>query len=148
MCVSYRNDDLIRQSIALFKEIGIVGVAMTEYKVDVRTGTPVLMEINPRFWGSLQLAIYAGVNFPVLYHKAALGLPFDPVLEYPTGKYWRWLVPGDILHFLGNRNRFKLEPSFFKFNHENTSYDFSMDDPFPVVGMLVTAIMKIISGDR
>ena len=39
---------------------------MMEYKQDRRTGTPLLMEVNGRFWGSLQLAIDAGVDFPYL----------------------------------------------------------------------------------
>ena len=39
------------------------GVAMVEFKV-APDGTPYLMEINTRFWGSLQLAIDAGVDFP------------------------------------------------------------------------------------
>ncbi|HXY55248.1 MAG TPA: ATP-grasp domain-containing protein [Nitrospirota bacterium] len=148
LCVSYRDNDLIRHSMDLFKELGLTGVVMAEYKIDVRKSIPVLMEINARFWGSLQLAIYAGVNFPVLYHKAAMGLPCDPVLEYPVGKYWRWLIPGDILHFLSNPNRIKLEPSFFNLNRKNCSYDISMDDPFPAAGMLITAIMKVLTADR
>ncbi len=40
------------------------GVAMVEFKQDAATGTPYLMEINGRFWGSLQLAIDSGVDFP------------------------------------------------------------------------------------
>jgi predicted ATP-grasp superfamily ATP-dependent carboligase len=148
LCVSHRDDGLIRQSIDLFHEIGLIGVAMAEYKIDARKGIPVLMEINPRFWGSLQLAVYAGVNFPVLYHKASMGLPFDPVLEYPLDKYWRWLIPGDILHFVSNPNRFKLQPSFFKASRENTSFDFSRDDLFPVIGILSTAVLKVVLRDR
>jgi predicted ATP-grasp superfamily ATP-dependent carboligase len=148
LCVSHRDDRLIEQSIALFKEIGLVGAVMAEYKVDARTETPILMEINPRFWGSLQLAIYAGVNFPVLYHKAAMGLPFDPILDYPLDRYWRWLIPGDIMHFLSNPQRFRLKPSFFRISHRNTSYDMARDDLFPVVGMFITGLRKILLGNR
>ena len=31
------------------------GVAMVEFRIDARDGMPKLMEVNPRFWGSLQL---------------------------------------------------------------------------------------------
>jgi predicted ATP-grasp superfamily ATP-dependent carboligase len=49
------------------------GPAMAEFKVDRRSGTPYLMELNGRFWGSLQLAIDAGVNFPDLWLTAIEG---------------------------------------------------------------------------
>ena len=50
----------------LLDAIGWHGVAMVEFKRDSRDDTPRLMEINGRFWGSLQLAIDAGVDFPAL----------------------------------------------------------------------------------
>ena len=48
---------------------------MLELKVDAATGVPYVMEVNGRFWGSLQLAVDAGVDFPVLLVRRALGLP-------------------------------------------------------------------------
>ena len=38
-------------------------------------------------------------------------------------KRCRWLIPGDIAHFIANPKRFSLQPSFFKFFDKNTSYD-------------------------
>jgi protein-tyrosine-phosphatase len=40
------------------------GVAMVEYRWNAATGDFVLVEINGRFWGSLPLAVAAGVDFP------------------------------------------------------------------------------------
>ena len=40
------------------------GVMMIEFKKSVETGEYYLMEINPKFWGSLELAYKAGVDFP------------------------------------------------------------------------------------
>ncbi len=48
------------------------GVAMVEFRVEP-SGRFVLLEINPRFWGSLPLAIAAGVNFPVGLMRLAAG---------------------------------------------------------------------------
>lgn len=50
---------------------------MVEWKVDLRDGRPKLMEINPRFWGSLELAVRSGVNFPSLYADADRGCIMD-----------------------------------------------------------------------
>ena len=75
------------------------GVAMVEFKRDAKTGTPYLMEINGRFWGSLQLAVDAGVDFPALVVAAALGHQPLPVLQYRIGVRSRWWW-GDIDHLL------------------------------------------------
>jgi predicted ATP-grasp superfamily ATP-dependent carboligase len=76
------------------------GVAMVECKRDITTGRLVLMEINGRLWGSLQLALDAGVDFPVLLAECALGeeLPDRPPV-YRVGARTRWLW-GDIDHLL------------------------------------------------
>jgi predicted ATP-grasp superfamily ATP-dependent carboligase len=112
---------------------------MAEFKVDPRDGIPKLMEINPRFWGSLQLAIDSGVDFPYLILRMAKRESFKPILHYTVGKRFRWLLLGDILHFLNNPNRFHLHPSFFDFFAPNTSYDIiSKDDPLPLLGSVAT----------
>jgi predicted ATP-grasp superfamily ATP-dependent carboligase len=112
---------------------------MVEFKVDPRDGIPKLMELNPRFWGSLQLAIVSGVDFPYLMLRMAREESFEPVLHYTVGKRCRWLLLGDILHFLSNPHRFHLCPSFFDFSDPNTSYDiFSRDDPLPLLGSVAT----------
>ncbi|MDB4442816.1 ATP-grasp domain-containing protein [bacterium] len=142
--ISYRNQKLLEQTVRLFKEMRLVGVAMAEYKTDLRNNEPVLMEINARFWGSLQLAIASGVNFPVLYHKLALGKNFKPVLDYPVGKLCRWLWPGDLLHFLNNPKRFDNMSDFFQFRDPNMSYDIlSYDDILPALGILLEALRKL-----
>jgi len=43
------------------------GVAMFEFRVDRPSGRHVLLEVNPRFWGSLPLAVAAGADFPALW---------------------------------------------------------------------------------
>ena len=45
-----------------------------EFRIDSRDGVPKIMEVNPRFWGSLQLSILSGVDFPYLLYKALLPL--------------------------------------------------------------------------
>jgi hypothetical protein len=77
---------------------------MIEYKLDERTGTPYLMEINGRFWGSLQLAVDAGVDFPALLAGVALGGDPAPVTAYRTGVRSRWWW-GDVDHLLARLRR-------------------------------------------
>jgi len=82
--------ELVARSRALLDEFAWEGVAMVEYKIDAGTGTPYLMEVNGRFWGSLQLAIDAGVDFPALLLAAACGERPQPVLSYREGVKCRW----------------------------------------------------------
>jgi predicted ATP-grasp superfamily ATP-dependent carboligase len=93
------DDELGERSRALLERLGWQGVAMVEFKRDGRTGVPYLMEINGRFWGSLQLAIDAGVDFPVLLVEAALGRPAVAPPSYRAGVRTRWWW-GDIDHLL------------------------------------------------
>ena len=142
--LSYRDNDLIDHSVRLLQAMGFQGVAMVEFKGDPRRGVPVLMEVNPRFWGSIQLAVAAGVDFPVLYHRLAAGLPVDPVLDYDEGIYGRWLLPGDVLHFLSNPKRFRLRPSFFWLWGKNLHYDIaSIRDPLPMFGILIESLRRL-----
>jgi carbamoylphosphate synthase large subunit len=85
-------------SLKLLRHIGAHGIAMVEFRTDSRTGEPYLMEINGRFWGSLQLAVDAGVNFPLLLVNEALGqrvaLP-----RYQENVILRWWL-GDLVRTL------------------------------------------------
>lgn len=97
---------VLRESIALdpmafefsarmLEELKWDGVAMVEFKRDLRDGRPKLMEINGRFWGSLQLAIDAGVDFPRILIDSLERPAVQPQLDYKTSVRTRWLW-GDI----------------------------------------------------
>lgn len=143
---SVRHPQIEELGLQLLRSLGWHGLAMVEFKVDPRDGIPKLMELNPRFWGSLALAIHAGVDFPYLLYKMALGEEFNPVLEYELGKRCRWLLPGDILHFLTNPRRFRLRPSFFQFR--GMAYDIlSREDPLPTLARFLTLFSLLWDGD-
>lgn len=69
--------DMFEHSLRLLRELQWHGVAMVEFKRD-SAGTPVLMEINPRYWGSLELAIRCRADFPHLAYRLAMGERPDP----------------------------------------------------------------------
>lgn len=98
------DPDLVARSRALLERFGWSGVAMVEYKLDAATGRPYLMEINGRFWGSLQLAIDAGVDFPALLVDLALGRRPNPVTAYRAGVRSRWWW-GDVDQLLARLRR-------------------------------------------
>jgi predicted ATP-grasp superfamily ATP-dependent carboligase len=90
---------LVSQSRALLAALDWCGPAMIEFKQDRATGRHYLMEVNGRFWGSLQLAVDAGVDFPSLLVAAALGATPMPVTQYQVGVRVRWWW-GDVDHLI------------------------------------------------
>ena len=97
---------VFRESIALDRDVAAAGrrllddldwqgVAMIECKRDAGTRRPVFMEVNGRLWGSLQLAIDAGVDFPRLLVAGALGERVAAVTQYRVGVRSRWFW-GDV----------------------------------------------------
>jgi predicted ATP-grasp superfamily ATP-dependent carboligase len=84
---------LLEATKALFQALCFTGPAMTEYKVDRRTGQAYLMEINGRFWGTILLAPAAGLDLPFLYWKMLNGLQILPEeTRYKVGLKGRYLV--------------------------------------------------------
>lgn len=87
---------MVDATLRLLQRVKWHGVAMVEFKVDATDNRPLLMEINGRFWGSLQLAVDAGVNFPLLLLNMALGKSaVVPENGYRIGVKSRWLL-GDL----------------------------------------------------
>ena len=84
------DPELAERSLQLLKTFGWQGVAMVEYKIDEKRATPYIMEVNGRFWGSLQLAIDCEVDFPRLLCEAALGRKPQPINSYLLGRRCRW----------------------------------------------------------
>jgi predicted ATP-grasp superfamily ATP-dependent carboligase len=145
---SVRRDDIRDMALTLLSSLDWFGVAMVEFKLDCRDGIPKLMEINPRFWGSLSLAISAGVNFPYLLYRMSRGENFEPVEHYQIGKRCRWFLPGDILHFISNPRRRSLMHEFFHFRGRNTAYDIlSLTDPLPTLARIMTPLTFIYDQD-
>jgi predicted ATP-grasp superfamily ATP-dependent carboligase len=66
-----------------------------EFKEDSRDGSVKLLEINGRFWGSLQLAVDAGIDFPYLLYRLAVDGDVEPALSYVEGVRLRWWL-GDL----------------------------------------------------
>jgi predicted ATP-grasp superfamily ATP-dependent carboligase len=75
------------------------GVAMAEFKWDERTDRFWLLEINGRFWGSLPLALAAGVEFPYYLYQLAVAERPSPPASYPVGVVARDAV-AELKHFV------------------------------------------------
>ena len=120
----------------LLKEVNWHGVGMVEFKIEKDTGIPYFIEVNGRFWGSLQLAIDSGVDFPYLLYCIATNSNLELSNEYLIGTKSRWLLGDlDYLYFRilkkeGNegfpkdfRSKVKAIFEFFKYNGRHCSFE-------------------------
>jgi predicted ATP-grasp superfamily ATP-dependent carboligase len=140
--------DLVERAVTLLRAIGWYGLAEVEFMEDPSTGEALLFEVNPRFWASIQLAITCGVDFPYLLYQLAMGHQMTETHVYTLGRRCRWLVPGDLLHFLVNPDRGRLDPPFFDFNDSTMVYDgFYADDMRATLGVLLSTGHYLFDAD-
>ena len=104
LCESVWDESLVQYAVKLLRSLNWVGVAMVEFK-----GTPgnfKLMEINPRFWGSLALAPLSGCDIAAALFDAASGVTSagEPKPDYILGKKMRFFFQ-DAMSVLAGRKR-------------------------------------------
>lgn len=108
--VSARNPRMEEAAHSLLDALEWHGLAMVEFKYDAPSGQPWLMEINPRLWGSIHLAVASGVDFPAwLYLAATQGPSSVKALARPgrEGVVARWYL-GDLIAAAGELKRLRV----------------------------------------
>jgi predicted ATP-grasp superfamily ATP-dependent carboligase len=103
------DESLMQSSLALLHALRWNGVAMVEYKVD-SDGNAVLMEVNGRYWGTIGLPIFAGLDFPLYHWQLVHGEGPEIPASYAVGAKWRWTA-GYVgrLYFLLIKTRHSAE---------------------------------------
>ena len=95
---AFYNEQILKDGTKLLDALKWEGVAMVEFKKDNETGIYNLMEINAKFWGSLDLALSCGANFPKMLIADALHEDMKP-WNYQQ-KRFQWVLNGDLYHLL------------------------------------------------
>lgn len=144
---------MLESARTLLTSVGWHGVAMVEFKVS-QDGRPYLIEVNGRFWGSLQLAVDSGADFPYLLYRLAIGQQVEPVTEFSIGRKCRWLL-GDLdrLYLIikgkqagGMTTKLKAVAEFLRFREPGMRYEVNrLDDMKPFLfelGNYIRAIAK------
>jgi predicted ATP-grasp superfamily ATP-dependent carboligase len=142
---SVSRQDLVEIAGDLLRSLGWTGVAHVEFKVDPRDGLPKLLEVNPRFWGSLELAVESGVDFPFLLYRLAVDNDVPVLQGYREGVRCRWLIPGDLLHFISNPGRLDILRDFLDLKIKDDIL--SIRDPFPTVGRILSVAGILLDKD-
>lgn len=114
------------------------GLAMVEFKYDPVTNQGWFIEVNPRLWGSIHLAVTAGVDFPALLYWAAtdgIEVAQQRVRPYRQGVVARWYL-GDTIVAAGHlrHGRLWLALQALWPGGADTLDDWHWDDPLAFVG--------------
>ncbi len=84
-------DPALRSRIELLlEELEWRGIAQLQFLLPA-DGEPRLLDFNPRFYGSIALAIRAGANHPDIWARLIAGLPVTPVSARPGASY-QWFT--------------------------------------------------------
>ncbi len=138
--VSCDNPRVKAYALQLLQGVGWKGVAEVEFIID-KNGTPKLLEVNPRYWMPLQLAIHAGVDFPYLQHQLATGNKVNRINSYSIGKKYRWIFPNELLWLLespGKMHNIKDLLGFF--SGGECDGILSVSDPGPFIGSICQSL--------
>lgn len=67
LCESVSESDLLHQGRSILHHLNWYGPAQVEFRRHHETGQFYVLEVNPRFWGSLPLAGAAGINLTIRF---------------------------------------------------------------------------------
>jgi D-aspartate ligase len=138
--------DVEQHSLALFRQVGLRGVANAEFKLDERDGRLKLIECNARFTAADALLVASGLNLPLFVYNRLTGRPQQIPSTYriglrlwkPVGDFaaYRELNRAGLLTF-GEWIRSILHPQIFPV--------FRWNDPLPSIVNNLRLIRPIVS---
>lgn len=112
------------------------GIAQIDLRVDGETGDLFVLEINPRYWGSVLGSQRMGVNFPEIACRRAIGLPV-PAVEYRKEKYITSF--GYLLHL---RDKLLGRASLESFTYADSAFGEIVKDPMVRVVEVIQRLTK------
>lgn len=145
MAMSWKDAELLELGQRFFTATGWHGVAMVEFKRNASNGELYLIEVNPKFWGSLDLSIHAGVDFPWLLYRLLVGEtpPVTPGV-YQDGRIFRWLTM-DLAYAVSTR---RIRTYLRGFLDKRIEDDFDRRDIAPNLVLFTTGLSPFLTSLR
>lgn len=145
MAMSYRDPKLLELGERFFSETAWHGVAMVEFKRRSLDGEYYFIEVNPKFWGSLDLGISAGVDFPFLLYKLLIGAPLGVTPgAYRDDAIFRWLTM-DLAYAVSDK---RLRGYVRSFADDRIADDFDRSDVLPTAMLFASGLSRVASPMR
>lgn len=146
--VSVDHPEAVEYLERLLRELKWHGVCQADFLVEEKTGTPYLIDINPRFWGSLTQAIASGVDFPYLLYRIARDGDVEAIPSFKPGVMTRWIW-GDLKTLPQALQQSENKVGFLKeyvqlFSRRMAYDDFCLKDPLPFFTFGLDFLWKMI----
>lgn len=155
------NNYLLNKSQVLLKELSYTGVGMIEFRFNPEKERFYMMEINARFWGSLSLPVFCGLNFPQIAYNYFVKGEKSATSNYRTGYYSRnlkndffWLASNLKQVFHEQKSvlalmKFSIKYTIFLFKkHLSRKETFDIEklsDPIPAFHQIFSVFSKRIN---
>ena len=112
------------------------GVGMAEFKKDAE-GNAKIIEVNPKFWGTTECSISAGMNFPHMLYQIAMDGDVKPNFSYLHPKPFGWIFPMGIKTIMESSDPIGTAKMFLElFSYRNSTDIRLLSDPKPFVFQL------------
>lgn len=119
------------------------GVAMVEFKKTYDTNQLYLMEVNPKFWASHDLAIVSGLNFAEKYLELEENKPslkkMNMQVKYIIDKKFQWLARDLSSSLLKPFRLLKVIYTFLSFKSHNNLH---LKDPLSSLYLIIYAFFS------
>ena len=131
---------------AILDSLRWTGPCQADFLHDEARNASFLIDVNPRFWGSVGQSIARGIDFPYYYYKCAMGEHDFGVPPFPPEVATRWLG-GDLMRkaraLLSGADSARPDAALAGFAAMD---DFEPGDPFPLAGWMVSQAARKARG--
>jgi hypothetical protein len=134
------DERLVEAARSMLADAGYWGLAQLDL-IETGRGT-LLLDVNPRFYFCMPLALRCGINLPAAWHAVVEGGSADGPRPYPAGRTYRWLE-GD-LYAARHGHLGRLRPG--RPAHAHTMW--AADDPLPSALLALDAVSRPVRRRR
>ncbi len=133
--ISIFDENLYLKGKQILDELNWNGVAMVEFKRD-KNGQLTLIEINGKFWGSHDLGLASGVDFPNMIADISQSRKIEADRGYVKNVKFSWPLNGDITAALKTPSRLvRVLIDLIDWRVKNNIW--ILDDPKPSLSLVV-----------
>ena len=130
--VTTDRPDLVSQVKKLLSPLNYHGVAQVEFMDGKQTEEPRLIEINPKIWGTIELSIEAGMNFPHYHVEMALGNNIQGgINDYEQDLSFIWYDGEFLGHLYKSEDIIKKLKDIQNIRESKCKSNLSKNDPIP-----------------